>query len=362
MTNKNSQNQFRNFSAKYTHLFDEYIKSYFDSKINGYPHEFAKEILSDIKEYCLRDGKRIRPLLLLNSYIGYKRGFKKIEEIIKLGAAVEIMHSLLLIQDDIIDRSPMRRGGKAMHILLGDKYRPQTRNEYIGTDIASIVADIMFSCSLEIIANAKIRNSTRTEFLKIFSQTYEKTAWGQILDSLNTLPITLEKDTEAPMLISLMKTAYYTIAYPMTMGYVLSGGQGIHELEAIKNFGLTLGLAFQIRDDILSIFGVESETGKPSDSDLVEGKFTLLIHNTMQKLSDEDFTIFREKFLSQSKTPTDIEWIRCTIKDSGGLEETINSHESLIDEAYAKVEELSIKSANKEVLKGIIEAIEDLPI
>lgn len=357
-----SRDIFRDFSCEYIPLIDRYIEEYFDEKATSAPLPFMKEMYSDIKEYCLRDGKRIRPLLLINAYNGYRRGFNRTGEIVKLGAAVEIMHSFLLVQDDIIDRAEMRRGGEALHILLGKRYSSVTINPFIGTDIASVLADVMFSSALDIICGAKLRDKIKMSFLEVFSRTYEKTAWGQILDSLNTMPRTIDSESNAPMMISLMKTAWYTMVYPITMGYVLSGGEGRKELKSIEDFGIPLGIAFQIRDDILGIFGIESDTGKPNDSDIHEGKLTLLVHNTMQRLDAAELERFKALLLSQSKSEADVAYIRETIKSSGALDEAMDRHRSLIAEAGERLEELLVKPFNREFLRGVVESVEDIPI
>lgn len=359
---QSSRDIFREFSCEYIPLIDKFIADYFDAKAGDASLPFMKEMYADIKEYCLRDGKRIRPLLLLNAYNGYKKGFTRTAEIVKLGAAVEIMHSFLLVQDDIIDRAEMRRGGEALHILLGKRYSSVTTNPLIGTDIASVLADIIFSSAIDIICGAKLRDKIKISYMQVFSRTYEKTAWGQILDSLNTMPRAIDSGSNAPMMISLMKTAWYTMVYPITMGYVLSGGNGRKELKAIEEFGVPLGVAFQIRDDILGVFGIESDTGKPNDSDIHEGKFTLLVHNAMQKLDDMELERFKSILLSQSKSEADVDYVRGIIKNSGALDETINSHRDLIAETEDMLDELSIRPYNREFLKGVIESVEDLPI
>ncbi len=359
---QSSRDTFRAFSHEYVPLIDRFIDDYFSEKSAGAGLPFMGEMYSDIKKYCLRDGKRIRPLLLLNAYNGYTKGFRKTAEVIKLGAAVEIMHSFLLVQDDIIDRAEMRRGGEALHILLGKRYSSVTTNPLIGTDIASVLADVMFSSAIDIICGAKLRERIKISFMNVFSRTYEKTAWGQILDSLNTMPRSIDAGSDAPMMISLMKTAWYTMVYPVTMGYVLSGGNGRNELKAIEEFGVPLGIAFQIRDDILGVFGVESDTGKPNDSDIHEGKITLLVQNTMQKIDGAELEKFKGILLSQSKSEDDVRYIRDTIKTSGALDETIDRHRELIEEAGDKLDELRIGSYNRKFLAGVVESVDDIPI
>jgi geranylgeranyl diphosphate synthase type I len=358
----NYKDIFRDFSGGIIPEIDIFIRGFFERKISASEQGFMKEMYGFISEYCLRDGKRIRPVLLLNSYYGYRKGLKKRTEIIRLASAVEMMHSLLLIQDDIIDRSELRRGEKSMHVLLGEKYSHLTSNPLIGQDIASVLADVIFSCCIEIISGADIRHDVKDSFLEVFARTYEKTAWGQILDSLNSMPKSIDPESDAPVRIYLMKTAYYTMVYPLIMGYVLSGEKNQKEMKSIEAFAAPLGVAFQIRDDLLGVFGVEKDTGKPNDSDILEGKMTLLIQNTVRKLAGRERERFIRIFLHAKKSGSDVEYIRNSVYECGALQDTVERHRELIDESRDKLENLVMKKYNRDVIRGVIESVEDIPL
>ena len=207
----NNTDAFDSFADKTIPVIDGIIKKFYELKINNAKHLFMKEIYGDISSYCLRKGKRIRPVLLLASYDGYKKSAKSRDEMNKMAASLEMMHSFLLIQDDIIDQSETRRGDKAMHIMAAERYAAKTRSKNIGTDIAVITADVLFSNALELAAGADICNRARRRFFSVFADTYEMTAWGQILDILNSKPVSLAVKENIPLNISLMKTAYYTV-------------------------------------------------------------------------------------------------------------------------------------------------------
>ncbi len=359
---RSSRDIFRHFSAEYVPQIDSLITDFFKRRIASSDAEFMKGMYAAVSEFCLRDGKRIRPLLLINSFNGYKRGFGGKSGIISLAAAVELMHSFLLVQDDIIDRSQLRRGKKSLHILMNDMYGKYSLNPVIGTDIASVLADVIFSCAVDLISTADVRSAYKNRFLQVFAKTYEMTAWGQILDSLCTMPASIDPVSDAPMRISLMKTAYYTMVYPMIMGYVLSGGRNEREKKRIEDFGIPLGVAFQVRDDLLGVFGVEGDTGKPNDSDIKEGKFTLLIQNAVANLQGSERSEFTARFLKPEKSELDIEYIRSMIIDSGAMNDTISRHRELIDEAKLKLDELAITGRSRDVLCGVIESVEDIPV
>ncbi|HQO39751.1 MAG TPA: polyprenyl synthetase family protein [Spirochaetota bacterium] len=357
-----SRDIFRRFSADYVPQIDSLITGLFEQRIASSDAQFMKDMYASVSEFCLRDGKRIRPLMLLNSFNGYRRGFGSAAGIIKLATAVELMHSFLLVQDDIIDRSELRRGRKSLHILMNDMYGKFSLNPAIGTDIASVLADVIFSCAVDLVAAADVRSAYKNRFLQVFSKTYEMTAWGQILDSLCTMPSSIDPQSDAPMRISLMKTAYYTMVYPMIMGYVLSGGRNEREKKRIEDFGVPLGVAFQVRDDLLGVFGVEGDTGKPNDSDIKEGKFTLLVQNAVASLQGSERAEFTARFLKPEKSELDVEYIRSMIIDSGAMNDTITRHRELIDEARIKLDELALTGRSREVLCGVIESVEDIPV
>ncbi|MFA5519710.1 MAG: polyprenyl synthetase family protein, partial [Spirochaetota bacterium] len=161
--------------------------------------------------------------------------------------------------------------------------------------------------------------------------------------------------------ISLMKTAFYTIAYPMTMGYVLAGESKKSEMKRIEEFALPLGIAFQIRDDMLGVFGVEKNTGKAVDTDIHEGKFTLLIQNTLQRLAEKDQDEFLNMLLSENKSDSSVSYIKKTILDCGAVDDTLNRHFELLEEAEEKLDKLRLNEKSRNVLRGVIEVISHVP-
>lgn len=169
-------------------------------------------------------GKRIRGVLVK---LGYELGKgKEIKEIFKIGAALEIMHTAILVHDDIMDKSPTRRGKPSLYACVGQ-------------DLAIALADYGFFLSLQIISETSFPDKEKTEALKLFSQVMVDTAIGQIMD--------IQK--ENPMLVAKLKTAQYTIVGPLCLGAILAHADQM--LGVLREFGENLGIAFQIKDDIL---------------------------------------------------------------------------------------------------------------
>jgi geranylgeranyl diphosphate synthase type I len=351
---------FDRFNETFITEIDEFLDEYFTQKMTESGLQFIEESYRDLREYCLRGGKRVRPLILLLAYLGYKGKRNKIDEIIKIAAALELMHSFLLIQDDIIDKSNTRRGGKALHVVSGERHRDRTHNKGIGNDIAIILADVLFSNAIEIIGIARINPRVKSDFLLLFAKTYELTAWGQILDSLHSLPIKIDVNDDMPSQISILKTAYYTICNPMLMGLQLTGRYSKKEADAIERFAIPLGLAFQIRDDILGVFGKKIEIGKSSESDILEGKMTILVLNTIKALGKGEVKRFMHIFTKERKTKSEIGYIKTRMKSSGALDSAMNRLSELADEVKKKLPTLGIKKEQRVILAGIIRRITDI--
>ncbi len=348
---------FARFGAENIPRIDASIAGFMEKKRNNAGQPFMCEMYEMLQEYVMRDGKRLRPLVLLASYTGYGRAGKIPDGIIDLASVLEIMHSFLLIQDDIIDRSPMRRGGKSLHVITGEKYSGVTINPLVGNDVALVLADVLFANCIEIISTIKLPADIKDVYLSIFAKTYEMTAWGQILDSLNSQPRTLYAGNEASMTISRMKTAYYTLYYPLVMGYILRGGGSQDEWHRIESFALPSGLAFQVRDDVLGVFGDVRNTGKPSDSDIHEGKLTFLVQETVNRLPGRDRKRFISLFTKKKKSQSDINRIREMMVKSGVLDIVQATQDKLIEQSSDALELLNINARGRELLRGLLDLL-----
>ncbi|RPI94898.1 MAG: polyprenyl synthetase family protein [Spirochaetales bacterium] len=352
--------RFNRFAEKYSPRIDLSIEKYFAGKKKDAGHAFMAVIVNDLAEYCLRPGKRLRPLVLIAAYQGYGGNASSLGEILAIASSLELMHSFLLVQDDIIDRSSVRRGGDAFHLLMQRRFAGLTRNSGIGSDVALVAADVLFCDALQLILGAKIDGAARESFLGLFARAYERTAWGQILDIINTRPLALRTGDTAAREIGLMKTAYYTVYYPLLMGCALAGVSLARERRAIGRFALPLGHAFQVRDDILGVFGDKIEMGKSADSDIMEGKKTVLVQNAIELLDAGERKRFAKLFTKPGKTKADIARIRAVMRESGALAAAEEMHRSLIGQAVRAVPSLGINAEGMDLLRGLCAAIGEL--
>ncbi len=350
---------FNVFSQKYIPLIEKNIEEYFKNKKSITKISDSSYIINELKNFSLQEGKKIRPLLLILGFISFSKN-KVTKNILKIAAAVEIMHNFLLIHDDIMDNDKIRRGKKSLHLLFSEHYN---KNKKLGIDIALVSGDILFTNAIEIISEIKLENKIKDRFLKVFSKCYELTCWGQIFDSLYSNPLNINNiNLKMPLVISEYKTAYYTIYYPLLMGYILSGRNNKSIIENLKKFAIPLGIAFQLRDDILGVFGKSEETGKSNISDIIEGKFTLLIKYTFEKLNPDEKDKFISLFLKRNKTLKEIKLIKEVIKNSGGLTHTLKKMKQYINSAKKRLQYLRLSSKKMDIFISLIHLIENLEI
>jgi len=224
-------------------------------------------------------GKRIRgALILLGANIGVKgrspfQGFgDSVPEVLSLSLAYEIFATAILIHDDIIDKSEIRRGKKTIHALENDPH--------FGLSRAICIGDYGLFLANKILASAGFEADVLAKILTLFAEIQLTTLDGELMDvSLPTSPINPAENYDEYIKdvrkIYESKTAWYTLAGPLLLG-AICGGADENLLDTLKEIGLPLGLAFQIKDDLLGIFASEEKLGKPALSDIIEKKQTTL--------------------------------------------------------------------------------------
>lgn len=268
--------------------FNEEINTYFAAKIkktlqidkNG-----AIPLIA-IQEMVNYGGKRFRPALFYFAYTSYSSVKKS--EIFKTSFVFELFHTCALIHDDIMDNSDLRRGQPTIH-----------RKYNIGTailtgDLALMLADELWFDSMEQIV------SYRKEIHALYNEFKQELIVGQYLDLIHS-----------PRLYTIMrlKTARYSFEKPIILGLSLAGVEK-KTIRAWSKVATDIGILFQIKDDIKGTFATESQIGKPVDSDLKEGKNTLIIQDFLAKCSDKEKERFNSFFGKKQIFQDDLLWYR----------------------------------------------------
>jgi len=341
----------------YKDKIDNRLRIFLDKRISHSSNisESAKEIMRSIKEFNLRGGKRIRPILVV---LGYKAvGGKNEKAVIDAALAVELMESFLLVHDDIIDQDEMRRGYLTIHKVYENKAKRIYKNidyKRYGENISIIIGDILSALGSEAILNANFPIKRKIKAIEKFNKVIINTCFGQVLDINYEIRDNIkEKDIKR---IQQLKTAVYTIEGPLHIGAIL-GGANNKKLRALSSYALPLGQAFQIQDDILGLFGEQKKIGKPIGSDIKEGKKTLLIIKALEK-ADKKESLFIKKCLGNKKiTENDIEKIREIVKSTGSLKYSEDLAKKLIEKAKSSLINLNLRKKGKKQLLNIADYI-----
>lgn len=218
-----------------------------------------------VREYVLRPAKRVRPTLLTLGWLlarpeGARHGVP--DALLSFGAGLELLHTFMLVHDDVADRAATRRGGAALHELFGGGKQ--------GDDLAVVAGDHLYARAVELLLSGGPECVAATRYML---EVCRHTAAGQHLDlvlSRAPLPsVTLFRTLK----VADLKTARYGFVAPLACGAMLAGAPA-PLVDALKRVGRHAGLAYQLRDDLLGLLGDDATAGKPCGGDYLEGKRT----------------------------------------------------------------------------------------
>jgi geranylgeranyl diphosphate synthase type I len=252
------------------------------------------------------------------------------DEILPASAAAEIVQTAILCHDDIIDKSPLRRGRDSIWRAVARRDSREGACHY-GVSQALCLGDVGLTLASHLIVGSSFEPDKKNEALRIFLDTQLNTVDGEMLD----VYMSREKDygdEEGVLRIAALKTAWYTVAGPLRLGAAL-GGASRGLLDALRRYGMFLGVAFQLRDDILGIEASEAETGKSGISDVAEGKVTLLAHYAMKRASPEQMERLRRIYGLETAAEAERASVREIFESTGAFAEVARKAESCLAEA-----------------------------
>ena len=300
-----------------------------------------------LEDYLLEGGKRLRPLF---AYAGFMAAGKTPSRTdIRAMASLELLQACALIHDDLMDGSDTRRGKPAIHRHFENIHRQNSMlglSEQFGAAAAVLLGDLALVWSDHMLHNSGLSHESLTAALRIHDEMRIELMAGQYLDVREAG----EHDfsVERSLRIARYKSGKYTIERPLHLGAVIANPtQRVHSelLNVLSAYGLPLGEAFQLRDDLLGIFGDPEVTGKPAGDDLREGKRTVLMAMTMEKAS-ETARYELQKFLGDPELSDEkVNELSSLIIETGAVADV----EALID----KLGEESLAAANSTAINEL---------
>ncbi|MCX5710644.1 MAG: polyprenyl synthetase family protein [Candidatus Omnitrophica bacterium] len=270
-----------------------------------------------IKEVALRKGKRIRPTLFTIGYLGYAK--KPAPGLFRSAVSLELLHDFMLVHDDIIDKSDTRRGKPSMHALLNKQLKVKSDTKFNGQDLAIIVGDVMYAMALRAFLSVNENMQRKEQAFKKLIEAALYTGSGEFIELMLSLK-PIERVTKNDIYkIYDLKTANYSFSAPLVMGATLAGA-GERELNKLHDYGIYLGRAFQIQDDILGMFADEIKIGKSGLTDLKEAKKTLLIWYAYNNSGGKDRLLIKKILNSKTSGKSELMRMRRMIITSKALD------------------------------------------
>ncbi len=298
------------------------------------------------------DGKFLRGCLI---DLGYK--LTKSDDYAKtLSLAYETFETSILIHDDIIDNAHLRRNKETIHETYKDEFKKyNVENDNTNTSLALCIGDLGFFYTNEMITKKYKNDKNFAKLLSYYNNIVIKTIKGEIIDV--ALPFIEKNDKEHTlheediMEIYRLKTSWYTVVGPFVLGMIL-GNSKAKDIETFEKVLEPLGIAFQIKDDILGIYSSKEILGKSVYSDIEEFKQTILY--SYIKINRNDLLDELLKYYGKSITEEESKKVQKLFEDSGALEYATNKMNEMFNEVYTNIKLMDIKEYTKNILLGLI--------
>jgi len=307
-----------------------------------------------VADFVLGGGKRLRPAF---AYWGYRgAGGADSDELVTTVSALEFVQASALIHDDVMDGSDTRRGEPAVHRRFAGHHRSQRWRgdpERFGTAAAILLGDLCLVWSDELLHTGGLPPETLARARPVFDQMRTEVTLGQYLDVLTQA--TGDTTVEQALKVARLKSGKYTVERPLLLGAALAGAPPAI-VAAYSGYGLPLGEAFQLRDDVLGLFGDPAVTGKPAGDDLREGKRTFLVAAALEAAGAADRETLATRLGDPKLDDAGVAELRQIITGSGALARTEQRITELNAAAVAALATAPVEPVAAEALTALATA------
>ena len=290
-------------------------------------------VSDSLSSFLLDSGKRLRPLF---AYAGFLASGGSLDKpVVRAMASLELLQACALIHDDLMDGSDTRRGKPSIHRHFESRHVQDDLDGFAphyGLSAAVLLGDLALVWSDQMLNSAGLTTAQFTALLPYYNEMRVELMAGQFLDIHEQTQKTTSVDRS--MKIARYKSGKYTIERPLHLGAAMASAPS-EIFTALSAYGLPLGEAFQLRDDLLGVFGDPSVTGKPAGDDLREGKRTVLIAMTNDRQSEAQREIARKYFGKPDLDAQGVAVLREIIESTGARAELESTIERLTDQALS---------------------------
>ena len=301
---------------------DKSLASFFDRE-SAYLQSVDDDLIpvsNALGHFLLDSGKRLRPLFAAIGHIG--AGGEITQESITALSSLELVHVCALIHDDLMDASDRRRGAPSIHKQFETIHKDKNlhgSSEQFGLAASVLMGDLAIIWADKMLHESGVKSSQVLSALPVYDEMRVELMAGQYLDVYEQA--LASESIERSLKVARYKSGKYSIERPLHFGAALSANAKSEQYGIYSQYGLPLGEAFQLRDDIIGVFGDPKETGKPAGDDLREGKRTVLIASTLNKSNGAQRKEFEKYFGKANLDQAGVEVLRSIIIDTGALKE-----------------------------------------
>jgi geranylgeranyl diphosphate synthase, type I len=298
-------------------------------------------VIATLRTFVLDGGKRIRPAFVYWGWRGAGGDGRALSDaVVRASCAVELLQVCALIHDDIMDASDTRRGRPSVHVQFAGLHRDakwRGESASFGEGAAILMGDLALTWADAGLAGSGLPPDRIVDALRVFNVLRSEMMGGQYLDLVETHRGAA--DEAAVQQILRYKSGKYTVERPLHLGAAIAGGPRVDATSAVYSaYGIPLGEAFQLRDDILGVFGSPDVTGKPAGDDLREGKETFLVVRARSLAGPAGRRLLAERLGDPLLDDAGIDALREVIVSSGALAEAESRIARLTVEALGALE------------------------
>jgi geranylgeranyl diphosphate synthase type I len=304
----------------------------------------------DAMAALLAGGKRLRPAFC---YWGWRgAGGEDCPEIMAAAAALELLHAGALVHDDVMDASDTRRGQPSLHRQFAARHAGghwHGSPASFGTGAAILLGDLLLCWSGEMFRSSGMAADALARGQPVLDRMRTEVMAGQYLDML--AQATGDTSVDSALRVAEHKSAKYTIERPLHLGSAMAGPPDPARVQAaFSAYGLPLGVAFQLRDDILGVFGDPAHTGKPAGDDVREGKRTVLLAMTLAKATPAQAAVIRRRLGDPRLDEAGTAQVRGVIAETGALAECERMISRNVERALLVLRDAPITAEAREAL------------
>nr|WP_231951782.1 polyprenyl synthetase family protein [Nocardia terpenica] len=310
-----------------------------------------------LADFVLRGGKRTRPAFAWTGWLGAggDPADPHAAAVLRACSALELVQACALIHDDIIDSSRTRRGFPTVHTDFERRHREREWGgdpAHFGISVGILIGDLALAWADDMVAAAGLKPAAYARFAPVWAAMRTEVMGGQLLDVHGEAGA--DDSVEAALRINRYKTAAYTIERPLHLGAALADADP-DLIAAYREFGTDIGIAFQLRDDLLGVFGDPEVTGKPSGDDLREGKRTVLVAEALRRAdaTDPEAAGLLRRSLGTDLSAAQVTRLRETITGLGAVEEVERRIGELTERGLAALDSCSATPQARERLRAM---------